>query len=150
MKTFFDPMRAAELKARLEKLTADAERRWGTMTPAQALAHCSIGFQMASGELRLPRLPIGRLIGWAIKPLALGNDDPFKRNTPTDPALKVRDERDFDMERTRLNAVMDRAAAAGRTGTAEHPHPFFGRLTPDQWGVLMYKHIDHHLRQFGA
>ena len=150
MKTLFDPANAAELKSRLGKLNPDAQRQWGTMTAAQAVAHCAIGMQMATGELRPPRSLLGRFLGWAVKPLALRNDDPFKRNSPTDSALKVGDERDFDAERDRLNAAMDRVAAMGRAGCTDYPHPFFGRLTPDQWGILMYKHIDHHLRQFGA
>lgn len=31
-----------------------------------------------------------------------------------------------------------------------HPHPFFGKLTSEQWGKGIYKHLDHHLKQFGV
>jgi len=60
------------------------------------------------------------------------------------------DERDLARERERLRAAIDRFAQAGPTGCTQYPHFFFGKLTPEQWAVLMYKHLDHHLRQFGA
>ena len=46
--------------------------------------------------------------------------------------------------------LIDRFAAAGPKGCTTHPHSFFGPLTPDEWAILMYKHLDHHLRQFGV
>jgi LPS sulfotransferase NodH len=49
-----------------------------------------------------------------------------------------------------LGALIERFAAAGLAGCTMHPHSFFGRLTPQEWAVLMYKHLDHHLRQFGV
>jgi hypothetical protein len=106
--------------------------------------------ELASGERRPPRVFIGRILGWAIKRLALGNDAPMRRNSPTMPEMKVADTPDFAVERTRLLALIDRFAAAGPAGCTTHPHSFFGRLTPDEWAVQMYKHLDHHLRQFGA
>jgi LPS sulfotransferase NodH len=62
----------------------------------------------------------------------------------------VPDQRDLDQERERIVVLMDRFTAAGRTGCTTHPHSFFGRITPDEWAILMYKHLDHHLRQFGV
>ncbi len=105
---------------------------------------------MALGDLRPPRVLIGRLIGPLVKRLALGNDAPFRPNSPTAPALVVSDARDLEQERTRLAGLIDRFAAGGAAGCSTHPHPFFGRLTPEQWAELMYKHLDHHLRQFGV
>ncbi len=49
-----------------------------------------------------------------------------------------------------MSRLIDRFATAGREGCTSHPHSFFGRLTPDEWAILMYKHLDHHLRQFGV
>jgi hypothetical protein len=82
--------------------------------------------------------------------MALGNDEPFRRNSPTAKELVIKDERDLSAERERLNGLIDRLVAAGPAGCTSHPHAFFGRLSPEQWGILMYKHLDHHLRQFGA
>jgi Protein of unknown function (DUF1569) len=150
MKHLFEPTAVAEVKARLRHLRADSARLWGTMSAAQAVAHCAGGLELALGEKRPPRVFIGRLIGWIVKPLALGNEAPMRRNSPTVPEIVVADARDLDVERERLLALIDRTVAAGPAGCTTHPHSFFGRLTPQEWAVLMYKHLDHHLRQFGA
>jgi hypothetical protein len=150
MKNLFDPADAAEVRDRLASLRSTSERQWGKMTAPQALAHCAGGLEMAVGDMIPPRMLIGRIIGGFIKPLALGNDKPMQRNSPTVPALVIADERDLDAERRRLLALIDRFVAGGPAGCTTHPHSFFGRLTPDEWSVLMYKHVDHHLRQFGA
>ena len=95
-------------------------------------------------------MAIGYVFGRLVKPLALGDDKPMKRNAPTAPSFVVDDERDLAAERAKLVALIDRFAAAGPAGCTSHPHAFFGRLTPQEWSVLMYKHLDHHLRQFGV
>jgi hypothetical protein len=74
----------------------------------------------------------------------------MRRNSPTIPGFAVSDHRDFDRERDTLCAIIDRFAATGSAGCTTHPHSFFGRLTPDEWSFWMYKHIDHHLQQFGV
>lgn len=150
MKQVFEAAVAADLKRRIMSLRPDSVRQWGTMTAAQAMAHCCGGFEMANGERIPPRMFLGRIIGWLVKPLALGSDAPIRRNTPTVRELVVRDERDLDGERQRLCALLDRFVSAGPQGCATHPHSFFGRLAPEEWATLMYKHLDHHLRQFGA
>lgn len=150
MKNLFDSSTVGEVKSRLANLQPDSPRQWGKMTPAQAVEHCSRGFEWALGDIRAPRLFIGRIIGWIVKPLALGNDKPLQKNSPTDPSLIVKDDRDLTTERERLLVLIDRFAKGGPPACTTHPHAFFGRLTPDQWAVLEYKHLDHHLRQFGA
>jgi hypothetical protein len=150
MKNLFEAARAGEVKQRIGKLRPDSERLWGKMNPAQALEHCSRGMEMALGDKNPPRVMVGRILGWIVKPLALGNDEPMRRNSPTAKELVVQDERDLVTERARLCGLIDRFAAAGPKGCTRHPHAFFGRLTPEEWAILMYKHLDHHLRQFGV
>ena len=150
MKSLFDPAAAAETKSRLQRLRPDSERQWGTMNVSQAVAHCAAAMEQALGDRRPPRMLVGTLIGRFIKPLALGNDAPMRRNAPTVPSFRVTDERDLEVERRRLGALIDRFVAAGPAGCTTHPHSFFGRLTGEEWGILAYKHLDHHLRQFGA
>jgi hypothetical protein len=150
MKNLFEPARAAEVKQRIGELTSDSKRQWGKMTPAQALAHCSRAMETALGDTVLPRMLIGRVIGGTVKKMALGDDAPMKKNSPTAPSFVVRDDPDIAAERARLCALVDRFAAAGPAGCTTHPHTFFGPMTPDEWAVLMYKHVDHHLRQFGV
>jgi hypothetical protein len=150
MKNLYDPERVAEVKQRLTRLNADSPRQWGKMTAAQALAHCTASMNWALGDSHPPRLFIGRILGWVIKPLVFREDEPMRRNSPTTPDLIITDQRDLPKERDVLCGQIDRFAAGGRTACTTNPHPFFGRLTPEEWATLMYKHLDHHLRQFGA
>jgi len=150
MKNLFDAKTADEVKSRTMSLRRDSVRQWGKMNPAQALAHCAASLEMAVGDRKPPQMLLGRVIGGLVKPMALGNDDPMKRNSPTVPSLVVSDERELETERTRLCGLIDRFTTAGPQGCTTHPHSFFGRLNPQEWAILMYKHLDHHLRQFGA
>jgi hypothetical protein len=151
VKNLFEKACAEELKERVARLTPESPRHWGKMNTAQAVAHCALAFELPSGGQKPPRagFPV-RILGRIIKPLALGDDKPMRRNSPTMKSLVIPDERDLAKERERLCAAIDRFAAAGPAGCTDHPHSFFGRLTPEEWAILMYKHVDHHLRQFGA
>lgn len=150
MKNLFEAGTAEGVKERIARLGPDSERRWGRMNPAQAVAHCAAGLEWAVGDSYPPRIYLGRIMGWMVKPLLLRNDEPMRRNSPTVKSLAVADQRDLATERERLCGLIDRFAAAGPEGCTTHPHSFFGRLTPQEWATLMYKHLDHHLRQFGA
>jgi len=150
MKNLFDVSLSDQVKQRIGRLRIDSERRWGKMSVAQAICHCASALEMALGEIRPPRALIGRLIGSAIKPKVVGNDEELRRNTGTVNELVVSGERNLDAERVRLYSLIDRFVSGGPSVCTTHPHPFFGPLTPAEWAVLMYKHLDHHLRQFGV
>jgi len=150
MKNLFEAARVEEVKERIARLRPDSQRQWGKMNAAQAVAHCSAGLEWAVGDRIPSRLLLGRILGRIVKPMALGNDAPMRRNSPTVKDLVVQDERDLGTERERLCGLIDRFAATGPKGCTTHPHSFFGRLTPEEWATLMYKHLDHHLRQFGV
>ena len=47
-------------------------------------------------------------------------------------------------------ALVDRFGVAGPSGLTSLPHPFFGPLSSEEWQALQWRHLDHHLRQFGA
>jgi len=150
VKNLFDVALAQELQSRLSQLTPESPRQWGKMTAAQAVAHCALSFDMASGVSNPPPGSIGlRILGRLIRPIVLRDDEPIRRNVQTSPSLVVADQRDLTRERERLRIAIDRFVAEGPTGCTTHPHFLFGKLTPDQWAILMYKHVDHHLRQFG-
>lgn len=150
MKNLFDAVAVAEIRKRVARLGPQNERQWGRMNVAQAEAHCSAGLELALGDRRPPRLLIGRILGWAVKRMALGNDAPMRRNAPTAEGFVILDQRDLETERKQLSAMIDRFVAGGPAVCTAHPHPFFGRLTPQEWSIFEYKHIDHHLRQFGG
>lgn len=150
MKNLFEAARVEDVKKRTAQLRPDSERLWGKMNAAQAVAHCSAGLELALGDKTPPRVLVGRIMGWVVKPLVLKNDEPMRRNSPTVKDLVVQDKRDLGTERERLCGLIDRFAAAGPKGCTTHPHSFFGKLTPEEWAILTYKHLDHHLRQFGV
>jgi len=150
MKNLFEPATAKEVKERITKLGPISERQWGKMTAAQAVAHCSAAMEWAVGDRVEPRMFVGRIVGPLVKSQLLKDERPMGRNAPTAKSLVVRDERDLGKERERLCALIERFATGGPQCCTKHPHTFFGRMTPEEWATLMYKHVDHHLRQFGV
>src|ERR1700691_6229836 len=98
MKNLFEETRVQEVKERIASLRPDSERLWGKMNAPQAVAHCSAGLELALGDKTPPRVFVGRVFGWIVKPLALRDEEPFRRNSPTIKDLVVRDERDLRTE----------------------------------------------------
>jgi hypothetical protein len=150
VKNLFQPERVAEVKSRLATLRPDSRAEWGKMTVTQMVAHCSVGIESATGDRQIKRVPIGYLLGPLVRGLALGDDKPMKKNSPTARDFIISGERDLDTERSRLTGLIDKFASGGPAKCTTHPHAFFGKLTAEQWAILMYKHLDHHLRQFGV
>ena len=151
MKNLFDATAANEVKTRLGKLGPQSERQWGKMTAPQMLAHCSVSMQWALGEVVPEKgsLPV-RLMGRLVKPMVFRNEDPLRRNSPTAKSLLVTDERNLGKEQEGLSGLIDKFEARGAAGCTRNPHSFFGKMTAEEWAILMYKHLDHHLRQFGV
>jgi hypothetical protein len=150
MKNLFEPAAVNEITDRTAKLRPDSERQWGKMSVAQMLAHCSAAIEMAEGKVTPPRILLGRLLGPLAKKSLIVNGEPMRRNAMTEKSALVTDERDFMVERQRLRESIDCFASGGPGICTTHPHFFFGPLTPVEWAVLMYQHLDHHLRQFGV
>jgi hypothetical protein len=153
VKGLFDSAVAAETKQRARELRSNSQRLWGKMSVAQTLAHCTSSLEMAMGTINPRRAPFpASVLGLLIKPLVFGNDKPMRRNSPSVPELFSAEPAtcDFELERGSLVAAIDRFASEGAACCSQHPHPFFGPLQPQQWSILMYKHLDHHLRQFGV
>lgn len=149
MKTLFDASAAAEIKERVASLTPASQRVWGRMDVAQMVAHCANAMEAAVGDVRPPRLFVGRLFGAMARKRVL-SARPSPRNAPTSRELRIVDARDLDRERARLVQLIDRFVAGGPARCTTHPHQFFGSMNPEEWGKLTYKHLDHHLQQFSA
>jgi hypothetical protein len=149
MKNLFEKETINEVIERIGNLQPAAQRQWGKMDVAQMMAHCSGALDMASGKLNPPRMLIGWIIGPLVRPIYT-NEKPFSRNNPTDKNLVISDTRDFAREQERLKICVREFHQGGEEKCTRHPHPFFGALTPTEWSRGMYKHLDHHLRQFGA
>jgi hypothetical protein len=149
MKSLFTPSDANEILNRIEKIEPTSVRQWGKMDIAQMLAHCGNGLEMAMGIINPRRVFIGRLIGGFLKSVYT-NEKPFSKDSPTSEEIKVTTPKDFVAEKNRLTQLVKQFSEGGESRCTKHPHPFFGKLTPNEWSIGMYKHIDHHFRQFGA
>lgn len=149
MQNLFDTDTYTDMVSRLNNLSPENKAEWGKMNVAQMLAHCKEAFKVPLSEKKLPRLFIGRILGPLVK-AKLYNESPWKRNLPTSPNFIIKDARDFNLEKRELLDLVNRFYAAGPMGITKHPHPMFGSFTPEQWGKSMFKHLDHHLRQFGV
>ncbi|HEV8592940.1 MAG TPA: DUF1569 domain-containing protein [Pyrinomonadaceae bacterium] len=148
MKTVFDESTHNELLERFARLTPDAERQWGKMSPGQMMEHSARALEMAAGkEPRQQRL-LGKAIGWIFKSGFL-SEKPIPRNAPTGPTFIIQGEPEFEATRKRLTDIMAEFHGLGEGGTDGNIHGFFGPLSGKQWGETQYKHLDHHLRQFG-
>lgn len=149
MKTLLDTSTLEEVKKRLNQLTPESQRGWGKMDVAQMMAHLSKMLEIALGDHKPPRSLAGRLIGGFIRAKAY-DDSPLPRNSPTDNSIRITETKRFSEEKVRLSNLLERFNKAGKTGMTTHPHPFFGSLTPEQWGMNQFKHVSYHLEQFGV
>ncbi len=138
-----------ELIQRIDNLKPDSEKKWGKMTVSQMLAHNCKGLETTLGKHHIPRVLIGRILGPFFRNMAIG-DKPFAKNSPTDKSLIFSGEYDFESERKKLIELIKTLLKGGAQACTKEPHAFFGRLTPDEWTIFQWKHLDHHLRQFGV
>lgn len=149
MKNLFTPTVNQEIVDRINSLSPDKKPLWGKMTVAQMLAHCLEPLYVALGEKSFK----GGLMAFFFGKIAkkqLVKDEPFKRNLPTAPSFKVKEEKNFSEEKNKLVELVQRFGKNDPEEIAKRPHPFFGKLTAEEWNLLQYKHLDHHLRQFGV
>jgi hypothetical protein len=148
MKSLLERTTREEILARLETFTPETQRLWGTMDVAQTLAHCASALDMATGRLNPKRTFIGRIIGPLFR-ANYSNEKPFGKSSPTSDELVIRESRDFNREKEHLRELINSFCEGGLAGITDRPHPFFGPLTKEEWAIGMYKHLDHHFRQFG-
>jgi len=147
MKSLLSEEGYTEIKARLEKLTEDSERQWGKMTVGQMAWHCQYPLKLA-----IENRANNSKGNWFVKTFfkkSLYNDKPWRKNLPTAPQLKAKEPKEFNAEYNKLKTMVDEFANLNSRETW-YPHPAFGAFTKEQWGQMEYKHLDHHLRQFGV
>ncbi|WP_316806515.1 DUF1569 domain-containing protein [Pedobacter agri] len=146
MKTIFDTKTVGELVGRINSLQANSQAQWGKMDAYQMLKHCTLSEEMFQGKKQYERLFIGRLFGVMALKGILKNEDPMKKNQPTHPEMKITGTGNFDAEKAKWIELLQGYA---RFSNNKFIHPFFGKMTTEQIGNYVYKHTDHHLRQFG-
>lgn len=149
MQSIFEPAAANSIIERIDKLQDGAPGQWGKMSVSQMLRHCQQPVKVALGELQLKHSLIGKLFGKMAKRSFLKTGS-FKKNLPTAPEFLVKDQPVFDQEKQQLKSLVQRLLTANQQAIADRVHPFFGKMNAEEWGVLNWKHLDHHLQQFGA
>lgn len=150
MKSLFEPRAHQEILNRLNKLKSTTKPQWGTMTVNQMVKHCHAPIQVAMGTKELnANLGFMKRLIFKLFKSSLYNDRPWKEGIPTAPEYVVRDQPEFKVEKGTLVELVNEFHGL-KNKTDWVAHPLFGRLTPEQWGKAQYKHLDHHLRQFGA
>lgn len=149
MKSLFSDEAVTEIKNRIEHLQTNQKPIWGKMNSSQMLAHCKLPLEVALGELQLKRPNVFKRLLFSIFKSSLYNNKPWKQNLPTAPEFVVSSDKEFTKEKTELLSEIDKFHAK-KSQTEWPPHPMFGKFTHEQWGKMQYKHLDHHLNQFGV
>jgi len=148
MKTIFDEVTKTELIHRINSLKENAPAQWGKMNVYQMVKHCRLWEEMMQSKSNLKRAFIGRLFGRLALKTVLGNANPLRRSTPTIPSLIIEESTgDFEAEKKQWISTIEKYSGFDNNN---FQHVFFGKLTKEQIGQMVYKHIDHHLRQFNA
>ena len=150
MKNVFDPAVTAELIHRIEKLTPESPAVWGKMSVDQMLAHCCVAYEMAFTDKHPKPNPIMRFLLKSFVKKGVVNEVPYKRNLPTAPAFRIKNEKNFAEEKARLIAFLEQTQALGTTHFEGKASLSFGPMTATEWNNQFYKHLDHHLTQFGV
>ena len=150
MNNVFDPAVVGDLSARINALTPTTAPQWGKMSVDQMLAHCSVPYEMVY-EDRHARP--NWLMRWVLKTIVKSKvvgPTPYAKNSPTAPAFRMAGAKDFALEQQRLLAFLERVQRDGERMYNGKESASFGPLTSAEWDVLFYKHLDHHLVQFGV
>lgn len=147
IKNLFDPAVKQEIIDRIHKLSPATKQLWGKMNVSQMLAHVQLPIRIAYGTHEPKGSFLLRLIGPLFKS-QLWNEKPWKQSLPTDPTFVMTgQEKDFEREKTALLDLVDRF---NETTITREKHPVFGKIDQTNWSKAMWKHLDHHLRQFGV
>ncbi len=139
-----------KLALRINQLNSSSTPTWGTMQVAQMLAHCNVTYEMVYEDIHpKPNFLIKLILKMLVKNTII-NEKPYKQNGSTAPQFIIKGNKDFESEKDRLINHISKTQQLGENhfdGLESHS---FGKLTKTEWNNLFYKHLDHHLRQFGV
>lgn len=150
MKDIFTPEVSNEIIERINHLSPVSRPEWGKMDVAQMLAHCNVTYEFLYEDM-YPKP--GKFKKWLLKTFVKNvvvGEKPYKRNSQTAPEFLVKSSKDFNKEKQRLVAYIQKTQALGRTTFEGKDSHSFGILTANEWNNMFYKHLDHHLTQFGV
>ena len=150
MKSLFETESLSEITNRINSLNESTTPDWGKMNAGQMVKHCQIPFGVINGTVKM-ETKVGfmkKFIFSLMKPL-MYNDKPWKKNIPTGKEFIINEEVEFNKEKDVLLDFINEFHKR-KTQTEWPPHPVFGKFKTEQWGKMQYKHLDHHLTQFGV
>lgn len=150
IKNMFDPTVVSELVDRINRLTPDTHGQWGKMSVGQMLAHCNVSYEMIYEDKHpKPNAFMKFIVRNLIKNMVV-NEKPYKHNMNTAPAFKMTDSKNFESEKERLIGFINKTQQLGSAHFEGKESHSFGALTQEEWNNMLYKHLDHHLNQFGV
>lgn len=140
-----------QIITRINALNSTFEPKWGKMSVSQMLSHCCVTYEMVFDENKHPKpnFFMGILLKFLIKKTVV-NPDPYKHNLQTAPMFIITDSKDFEAEKHRLIDYINQTQQLGEDFFDGKESHSFGTLTKNQWNTMFYKHLDHHLKQFGV
>ncbi len=148
MNTIFDKTTKDELVNRINSLNENSIAQWGKMNVYQMIKHCRLWEEMMQNKQNLKQVFIGKIFGKMALKTVLKGDKPLKRSTPTIPSLMIKESTgDIALEKAKWIASIEQYA---NFSNPNFVHVFFGKMTKEQIGQMVYKHTDHHLRQFNS
>lgn len=137
------------IRSRVESLSLESQQKWGKMTLPQMMTHLRKAVETGLQKGPVKFSIISFLFGPYIKKMVM-SDAPYKEGLPTAKKMIITDERDFDIEKEKLLAILDKFVKGKDEFPSPINHPLFGKLNEEEWGYSQWKHFDHHLRQFSA
>lgn len=150
MKNVFNPSDSAEIINRINKLTHTTKPNWGKMQVAEMLAHTNVTYELVYEDKHpKPNAFVKFMLKTLVKSIVV-NEKPYKKNGGTAPQFLIKDTRDFENEKKRLIDHINKTQQLGEAHfEGKHSHSF-GPLNKAEWNNMFYKHLDHHLTQFGV
>lgn len=149
-KNIFDTAITAEVVQRINNLTPETPQLWGKMDVAQMLAHCNVTYEYIYEDIHGKPSGFKKFIlKLIVKPLVVG-EKAYKKNNPTAPAFIIKSEKDFEAEKKRLIDFVVKSQELGANHFDGLESVSFGKLNQQEWNNMFYKHLDHHLSQFGV
>ncbi|MDR2269967.1 MAG: DUF1569 domain-containing protein [Sphingobacterium sp.] len=150
MKTIFNNTARAELIERIALLTPTHSAKWGKMNVYQMIKHCTIWNDWVLGESQhhYKQEFLGKIFGKIALKGMIKNDKPLKKNVPAG-IFTVKDN-NGRVDANQKNTWIAQIEAYAHFSNPDFIHDFFGKMAKEEIGIFVYKHMDHHLRQFGV
>ena len=150
MKNIFTEAVTNEVIVRIEKLTSTIQPNWGKMSVAQMLAHCSVTYEMVYTDKHPKPNSFAKFMMKLFVKKIVVSEKPYSKNGRTAPQFLISDERVFETEKKRLIDYIKKTQQLGEKEFDGKESHSFGNLTSAEWNNMFYKHLDHHLNQFGV